>query len=200
MFATDATRAVLGDAKETCVRLLARGVDGGMDERMLHGLDRLERAMVQAEVVLTQAGGATVSDVAEAMGWVRLALGEYGWAMELSGVAREHIERAREHIACLVLDLLRGNVTGKRKRPAVESGARPRQDSVSCTAPDEIPPPKAESPPVDSTSNTPCVRRKMEISKVPPPRSYTATVSPPTLAALSTATALLNDVFRFPIP
>lgn len=96
LFATDATRAVLGDAKETCVRLLARGVDGGMDERMLHGLDRLERAMVQAEVVLTHAGGATVSDVAEAMGGVRLALGEYGWAMELSGVAREHIERAKE--------------------------------------------------------------------------------------------------------
>ena len=32
----------------------------------------------------------------------------------------------------------------------------------------------AESPPVATTSNTPRVRRSSEMSKVPPPRSYTA--------------------------
>ncbi|MNN26635.1 hypothetical protein D3C81_1401460 [compost metagenome] len=32
-------------------------------------------------------------------------------------------------------------------------------------------PPRAVSPPVASTSNTPAVRRRMEMSKVPPPRS-----------------------------
>ncbi len=35
-------------------------------------------------------------------------------------------------------------------------------------------PPSAESPPVASTSNTPLVSLRMEMSKVPPPRSYTA--------------------------
>ncbi|CFP64538.1 Uncharacterised protein [Bordetella pertussis] len=35
-------------------------------------------------------------------------------------------------------------------------------------------PPSAVSPPVAITSNTPWVRRRMEISNVPPPRSYTA--------------------------
>ena len=35
-------------------------------------------------------------------------------------------------------------------------------------------PPRAESPPVDSTSKTPLLSFRMEMSKVPPPRSYTA--------------------------
>jgi hypothetical protein len=35
-------------------------------------------------------------------------------------------------------------------------------------------PPSAESPPVAMTSNTPFDRRRMEMSKVPPPRSNTA--------------------------
>ncbi|MNT45722.1 hypothetical protein D3C72_1823190 [compost metagenome] len=35
-------------------------------------------------------------------------------------------------------------------------------------------PPRAESPPVDSTSNTPLLSFRIEMSKVPPPRSYTA--------------------------
>ena len=60
-----------------------------------------------------------------------------------AGADMDAIEgRAREHVACLVLDILRRNVTGKRKRPVVESAAR-RQDSVGCTAPDGIPPPVA---------------------------------------------------------
>lgn len=60
-----------------------------------------------------------------------------------AGADMDAIEgRAREHVACLVLDILRRNVTGKRKRPVVESAAR-RQDSVGCTGPDGIPPPVA---------------------------------------------------------
>jgi hypothetical protein len=60
-----------------------------------------------------------------------------------AGADMDAIEgRAREHIACLVLDILRRNVTGKRKRSVVESASR-RQDSVGCTAPDGIPPPVA---------------------------------------------------------
>jgi hypothetical protein len=60
-----------------------------------------------------------------------------------AGADMDAIEgRAREHVACLVLDILRRNVTGKRKRTVVESAAR-RQDSVGCTAPDGIPPPVA---------------------------------------------------------
>jgi hypothetical protein len=61
-----------------------------------------------------------------------------------AGADMDAIEgRAREHVACLVLDILRRNVTGKRKRTVVESAARQRQDSVGCTAPDGIPPPVA---------------------------------------------------------
>jgi len=104
LFATDTTRAVLCDAKETCKKLVADGAAQGMDARMLHGLDRLECAMGRAESMLTQAGGATIPDVAEAMGGVRLALEEYAWAMELAGVAREHVDRARgvwQAIKCL---------------------------------------------------------------------------------------------------
>jgi hypothetical protein len=60
-----------------------------------------------------------------------------------AGADMDAIEgRAREHVACLVLDILRRNVTGKRKRTVVESAAR-RQDSVGCTGPDGIPPPVA---------------------------------------------------------
>ncbi|NDC40169.1 MAG: hypothetical protein EBZ77_01270 [Chitinophagia bacterium] len=58
-----------------------------------------------------------------------------------AGADMDAIEgHARAHIACLVLDILRRNVTGKRKRSAVEPQAR-RQDAVGCTAPDGIPPP-----------------------------------------------------------
>jgi hypothetical protein len=58
-----------------------------------------------------------------------------------AGADMDAIEgHARAHIACLVLDILRRSVTGKRKRPAVEPAAR-RQDAVGCTAPDGIPPP-----------------------------------------------------------
>ena len=35
-------------------------------------------------------------------------------------------------------------------------------------------PPSAVSPPVANTSNTPRLKRKIEMSKVPPPKSYTA--------------------------
>jgi len=58
-----------------------------------------------------------------------------------AGADMDAIEgHARAHIACLVLDILRRNVTGKRKRSAVEPQAR-RQDAAGCTAPDGIPPP-----------------------------------------------------------
>ena len=53
--------------------------------------------------------------------------------------------------------------------------ARPSDSSAqSAIAWSMSSPPSAASPPVATTSNTPRVRRSRLMSKVPPPRSYTA--------------------------
>lgn len=153
-----------GSARATCARALARTMFLAADVEALDGYD--VRALVDEYEHRTlalfhglarwlnalNASNAPNSPYSEkdigvgALGAIHYAAAECVASAFAStaGADMDAIEgRAREHIACLVLDIMGRNVTGKRKRPVVECAAGQRQDAVGCTAPDGIPPPVA---------------------------------------------------------
>ena len=68
----------------------------------------------------------------------------------------------------------RALVSSIRMSPAASGAKRPCSTIQQKMRWSKSSPPSAESPWVDNTSNTPLDSFKIEISKVPPPRSYTA--------------------------